>query len=102
MARRSTWSESPHTLWPLSESGSGPGGAMNPALRPGLVKRMKCLRPDLSFEIGFERVHFVLGDHDGWHDDEAIRRNLRLVAFEIGGHQLHALIAPLVRLLHDR
>ena len=27
--------------------------------------------------------------------------NAGIVAFEVGGHQLHALVAPLERLLHD-
>src|SRR4249920_1029520 len=35
------------------------------------------------------------------NDDDAVRRNARLVAFEIFRHQLHALIAPFERLLHD-
>src|SRR5947209_4048625 len=53
-------------------------------------------------QIGAELVDIGFVDHFGWDDDQLVGRNARFVAFEIGGHQLHAAVSPLERLLHHR
>ena len=52
-------------------------------------------------QLGPEGIDVGLVDDLGRNDDQLVGRNARLVALEILRHQLHALIAPLVGLLHD-
>src|SRR3954467_589841 len=61
-----------------------------------------CLRlAQHLLHLGHELVDVRLLDDLAGHDDDAVGRDAGLVAFEIFRHQLHALIAPLERLLHD-
>ena len=53
-------------------------------------------------QVRDERVDVRLVDHLARHDDDAVLRHARLVAFEVAGHQLHAAVAPFERLLHNR
>ena len=52
-------------------------------------------------QLGLEGVDVGLVDDLGRDDDQLVRRDARLVALEVLGHQLHALIAPFEGLLHD-
>ena len=56
---------------------------------------------DRGLQVGLELIDIGLVDDLGRHDDQLVLRDARLVALEILGHQLHALIAPLEGLLHD-
>src|SRR3569623_3597538 len=54
-----------------------------------------------GFQIGGVGVDVGRVENLGRDDQLAIGRDARLVALEIGGHQLEALLGPLERLLHD-
>src|ERR1700683_3830346 len=66
-----------------------------PARSPSLLRARALL------QLGPEAVDIGLVDDLGRDDDDRIGGNHRLVATDIFGHQLHALIAPLIGLLHD-
>src|SRR3954467_9025764 len=69
-------------------------------MRPVHVLPAHLLAPHL-LHLGHELVDVRFLDDLAGHDDDAVGRDAGLVAFEIFRHQLHALIAPLERLLHD-
>src|SRR4051812_24455422 len=52
--------------------------------------------------LGHEIVDVRLLDDLAGNDDDTVGRNARLVTLHDARHQLHALIAPLERLLHHR
>jgi len=58
-------------------------------------------RPSVCFNSAQKAVDIGLVDDLGRDDDDRIGGNDGLVATDIFGHQLHALIAPLIGLLHD-
>src|SRR5438094_4482643 len=68
-----------------------------PACRPSVC----CSALDARLELRLERIDVRSIDDLGRNDDELGVRDRRLVAFEILGHQFHALIPPLIGLLHD-
>src|SRR5262247_1825918 len=67
----------------------------DPRARAGCPPRLAASLAHHLLEARGEGVDVRLVDHLAGHDDDAVLRNPGLVAFEVRGHQLHALIAPL-------
>src|SRR5205823_1195595 len=76
----------------------GAGTSAVPA--PDVVRVASALL--VRLHLGLEGIDIALVDDLGGNDDQLVGRDSRLVALEILGHQLHALIAPFIGLLQHR
>src|SRR5690606_8065039 len=63
------------------------------------IRRMLLLAADRRLQVGFELIDILLGDDLARNDVDLFGRR---IAFEGRRQHLHALVAPLERLLHDR
>src|SRR5690606_27000383 len=82
-------------------TGCGAGWREVLPTRPLASDRFPALAADACLQLGLEGVDIAFVDAFRRYDDQAIGGNAGLVAFEIRRHQLHALIAPGIWILHD-